>query len=380
MDEKTVMVIDADEEIQRKIQECLADKPCRFVFVAKASETIVQLAMESPDIVVVTLELPDGGGVEMLENIREFNDTVNLIVMMGKPTKEKIIAARRAKAIDILIKPPDFQRLATKISDHLWVHPDLLKGKEGETAPAAPPEPEPEPFVEAIPKGAEVRNINDLIGGMKAARTLVMNGVVYADKGLVLTEEKIKQLTRIGVPEICVYKNEALSKRVEQRKKAEAAKTVMGAQPPTGEKAFSKVKRQQVRVKVNEPVRVTRKLPDGNTETIDGLIADVSGGGCALLTAGALRKDEEIVVNFSLDEGNFPMKDIKGIVRHSMRRYGTEEFPQHTGIYFTSVTEKFRENMITLLFKIERENKKKEDEMRARYGYGPKKHRPPRIP
>jgi hypothetical protein len=36
--------------------------------------------------------------------------------------------------------------------------------------------------------------------------------------------------------------------------------------------------------------------------------------------------------------------------------------------------------MITLLFKIERDNKKKEDEMRARYGYGPKKHRPPRIP
>ncbi len=64
LDEKTIMVIEADEEIQNRIQECLADKPCRFVFVDQAGESIVQLAMESPDIVIAALELPDGGGAD----------------------------------------------------------------------------------------------------------------------------------------------------------------------------------------------------------------------------------------------------------------------------------------------------------------------------
>ena len=48
MDEKTILVIDADEQIQQQIQESLADKPCRFVFVNETSEAIVQFATEMP--------------------------------------------------------------------------------------------------------------------------------------------------------------------------------------------------------------------------------------------------------------------------------------------------------------------------------------------
>jgi DNA-binding NarL/FixJ family response regulator len=379
MDEKTIMVIDADEGVQHKIQESFADKPCRFVFVDQAGDSIVQLAMESPDVVIAALELPDGGGVDLIENIRDFNDSVYLVVLTGAPTKEKLIAAKRAKAIDILLKPPDYTRLAAKISTYLWVHPDLLTGKEGEggEADAAPP-PEPEPFIEAVPKGAEVLNINDAIGGMKVARTLMFNNVVFADKGQILTDEKILKLNRMGVPEICVYIDIALKKKAELRRKAEMAKPVMGVKTQTGDKSFSKVKRQQVRVKVSEPAKITRTLKDGATVELDGVVADVSGGGCALLTADPLIKDEQILINFTMDEGKFLMKDTRGIVRHSMRRFGTDQFPQHTGIFFNSITEKFRENLITVLFKIERDNKKKEDELRARYGYGPKRPKPPR--
>jgi CheY-like chemotaxis protein len=384
MDEKTILVIDADEQIQQQIQESMADRPCRFVFVNETAEAIVQFATEMPSAVIISLEMPDGDGVETLQNIRDFDEEVPIIVLTGAPTKEKLIAAKRAKAVDILMKPPDFSRICNKVCNNLWINQELLDSTvaaDGTVVPgqpvAPPPPPEPEPFVEAVPKGAEVLNINDTIAGMRVARTLVLNDVVYADKGMVLTEVLIKRLTRMGVPEICVYIDIALKKRVEQRKKAAAAAPVMGAQTSSGDKVFSKVKRGAVRTNADVPATVRRTLKDGNVVEVAGHIVDISGGGCALLTADPLDKTEEIILNFTLDEGKFPMKDVRGIVRHSIRRFGSEELPQRSGIYFNSLTEKFRENLITVVFKIERDNKKKEDDLRARFGYAPKKHRPP---
>ncbi|HOX29021.1 MAG TPA: response regulator, partial [bacterium] len=384
-------------QVQQKLQEVFSDKPCRFVFVDQAGESIVQLAMESPNLIILGLELPDGDGVDTLSNIRDFDDQVPIIALTGAPTKEKLIAAKRACVIDILLKPPDYQRIYDKASNTLWLHPDLMtcmapdapagdaQGQPGAAQPAEisaasvaaaiQQEMAPEPFVEAIPKGAEVLNINDVCGGMKVARTLVFNEIVYSDKGQILTDDKIRQLSRIGVPEVCVYIDPALKRRVAERKKAEAAKPAMGAQTASGEKSFTKVKRNFVRVEVNEPTKIIRTDKEGARIEEDGIVADVSAGGCALLSREPFNKNEEILLDFIIDDGKFQMKDVKGIVRHSLRKNGTEDFPIRSGVFFSNVTEKFRENLVTVIFKIDRDNKRKEDELRARYGYGPKKRR-----
>jgi len=389
MEERTILVIEADENIQNGIKEALGDKPCRFVFVDQAEEAVVSLMTEMPNAVILSLELPGGDGVDVLSNIRDMDEEIPIIILTGAPTKEKLLAAKRAKAIDILLKPPDYARICSKVSAYMWVSDELaektVKSDEPVDAFAAAAkaalgdEPaQPEPFVEAIPKGAEVVNINDTIAGMRVARTLVLNGVVYADKGQVLTDKVLTNLNRMGVPEICVYTDNALKKKVEERKKKMATATVVTT-PTTssGEKTFSKVKRSAVRAQVNAPATMKRKLKDGTESEFPAEIADISGGGCALLTADPLEKGEEIILNFELDDGKFPMKDIRGIVRHSMKRFGTEALPQRSGIFFNSITEKFRENLITLVFKIERDNKQKEDMLRARFGYAPKKYRPP---
>jgi hypothetical protein len=357
--------------------------------VDQAADAVVSLMTEMPDAVVLSLEMPDGDGVEVLQNIREMDENIPIVVITGAPTKEKLFAAKRAKAVDVLVKPPDYKRIISKVGYNLWVSGELPQS----AVPSAEPvgsfsaaaaaalggEPErEEPFVEAVPKGAEVININDSIAGMKVARTLFLNSVVFADKGQILNDKTINRLTRMGVPEICVYIDKALKKKVEDRKKAMAAASVVTAPAASGagEKGFSKVKRGAVRAKVDAPAKMKRKFKDGTEAEIDAQVADISGGGCALLTTIPLDKGEEILLSFDLDGGSFPMKDIRGLVRHSMHRFGTEEFPQRSGIFFNGITEKFRERLITLIFKIDRDNKQKEVQLRARFGYGPKKYRP----
>lgn len=393
-EEKTILLIEADESIKDEIKDALADKPIRYVEVDQASDAVMQLAVEGPDAAIVALELPDGGGTELLQNIRDFDTKIPLVVIMGEPTKEKIVAAKRARAVDILLKPPDYDRLAKRLSNSLWLDPSLIKKDEDELDFEAElkkhktemeKEEAERPKEEAMPKGAEMVNVNDLLPGMKIAKTLIFNDVVYGDKGQVLTDKEIKQFSRMGVEEACVYVDKQLKKKLEEKKKQQAqAKSIktdssgvaVGAGSAPGKpQEFAKVKRSSVRVDVETPVEIKTKNEEGEEETIDGLTADCSAGGCAILTAMPLKKGEEITMNFELDEGRFKMQNVKGLVRHSMRRFGTDDYPFRSGIFFTNITERYRENLITVLFKLERENKKKEDEMRARYGYGPKRRR-----
>lgn len=380
-DERTVLVIDPSEEIREAIKESLADKPCRFIELEESGEAVMQLAIEGPNIVIMAAEQTDGDGVELLKNIKAFDYSIPVIVLMGQPSKEKIVDCKKAGSLDILLRPPDYERLSARIANQLWLDPSLIK-KGGEElsyeeelakhkAEIQTEQAEREETVEAIPKGAEICNINDTAAGMKIAKTLLFNDVVYGDKGQILTDEKIKQLNKMGVPEVCVYTDEALKKKVAERKRQQANSASIkindagvavgtGKAGTPGQQVFAKVKRSAVRVDVEEPTTIKYKDKDGNEIEEQAKVVDVSAGGCAMLSKEQLEKSVEITMNFSLDGGKFAMQNVKGIVRHSMKRNGTDEFPYRNGIFFNSITERFRENMITVLFRLERAAKQKE--------------------
>ena len=385
-EEKTLLVIDADPAIHQEIQTALPDRPCRYVFIDKAADAVVSLMVEAPNLVVLCMEMPDGDGISLLGNVRAMDQRIPIIIIIGEPTKEKVLAAKKAMPLDILLKPPNWERLASKVKNALWIDPELLRGKEekkegeegeeGEEAPPKPEEPKEKPFREAVPKGAEVLNINDTITGMKVARTLVFNDVVYADKGQLLTDHMITQLNRMGVPEICVYIDQGLKRKVKERKDRAMKQQSMAAQKtaPGGGQVFSKVKRQAIRVDTDIIGSIVTQDEEGKYYEEDCNIVDISAGGCALLTKSRLKKDQSVILSFEL--AGMEMKNVRGIVRHCMARNAKPpDFPIRSGIFFDAITERDKERLFNKVFEIERDNKRKEDEMRARFGYGPKRRR-----
>ncbi|MFH1538974.1 MAG: response regulator [bacterium] len=360
MPDKKILVVEPDADFMELLKEAFEGLPCSFIHVADPNDAVMMFAVEGPDFVMISMDLPGVDPVTTLKSIREFDEKMPIVVLSKRYTKEMIIGAKQAKAADILVKPPDFKRLRSRVSGFLWTEEELGVLESGEELPEEE-EPEEE-FVEAIPKGAEVLNVNELVAGMRVARTLVHSEVVYADKGEVLTENKINHLNRMGVPEACVY--------IDPKIKKKSAKDKMPTFSPRGlpgagggsEKVFSKVKRSQIRIKVAIRGKAYLPKPDGGMEEIDIEVEDLSGGGAAILSKVKFDKDNEITLNFKLDD-QMEFKDAKALVRHSTRR-GTDENPFRTGIYFTSVTEKFREDLITHLFKIQQEQRKKEAERR----------------
>jgi len=70
----------------------------------------IQLTRSKPEVILTDLMLPDGQGIELLEEL-EARDQTELVVITGHASVESAVDALRAGATDYLVKPIDIERL-----------------------------------------------------------------------------------------------------------------------------------------------------------------------------------------------------------------------------------------------------------------------------
>jgi len=70
----------------------------------------INLTRMSPDILLVDMQLPDGHGVELVNDL-ESRDSTEVVLITGHASVESAIGALRAGATDYLVKPVDLDRL-----------------------------------------------------------------------------------------------------------------------------------------------------------------------------------------------------------------------------------------------------------------------------
>lgn len=72
----------------------------------------VQMAADRrPDIVLVDLQMPDVGGLDILRTLRQADPTATIVLMSGRATIDSAVEAVRLGAADYLTKPFDLKRL-----------------------------------------------------------------------------------------------------------------------------------------------------------------------------------------------------------------------------------------------------------------------------
>ncbi len=74
---------------------------------------------ESPDLVLLDVRLPDLGGLEVLEKLKQSGDARAVIMMTGDPQLDDVKAAIKLGAYDFVGKPLDFDELGVTIQNAL---------------------------------------------------------------------------------------------------------------------------------------------------------------------------------------------------------------------------------------------------------------------
>jgi two-component system response regulator AtoC len=109
-------ILDDDKAICRTLEIHFGSLGFSVTCISTLGDGVRRLDTSSPDVMILDLGLPDGSGLELLQERQARQLTFPVIVMTGHSEMEYAIEAMKLGAFDYLQKPPDIDRLEDLIS------------------------------------------------------------------------------------------------------------------------------------------------------------------------------------------------------------------------------------------------------------------------
>jgi len=100
-----VLVIDADKAFARKVAEILTPKGFHATLSHSGNDGIHKASYTSPDIVLLSYQLPDVESKEVLNRLKGFDRTIPVIIAMAVGGEKATVELLKAGASDFMVKP-----------------------------------------------------------------------------------------------------------------------------------------------------------------------------------------------------------------------------------------------------------------------------------
>jgi two-component system response regulator AtoC len=118
VDKPTLMIVDDERNFTESLR--LAMEDAFTVSVAGSLECAREVLKNSmPDAILLDLRLPDGEGVELLNELKEFSRRPVVIIMTAFATVDSAKKARHEGAVDYFTKPLDILKLKSVLRTEL---------------------------------------------------------------------------------------------------------------------------------------------------------------------------------------------------------------------------------------------------------------------
>jgi two-component system nitrogen regulation response regulator GlnG len=112
----TLLVIDDEESVRYSFRRVFHGDGVQVLTAATAAEGLAAVAAHEPDVVVLDLQLPDRGGLEVFREVHERTPRRPVIFITAHGTTDTAIEAMKGGAFDYLVKPVDLDRLSQVLS------------------------------------------------------------------------------------------------------------------------------------------------------------------------------------------------------------------------------------------------------------------------
>jgi len=109
-----ILVVEDDREIRAMMQSSLSVEGFDVQTAVSLSEARALLQHASPDVIVLDLGLPDGDGVELVQQVRQ-QQTLPIIIVSARHQEAQKIRSLDAGADDYLVKPFSVGELLARI-------------------------------------------------------------------------------------------------------------------------------------------------------------------------------------------------------------------------------------------------------------------------
>ena len=109
-----ILLIDDEPQILRALKTILQANRFRVVSAATGEQGIALAVAQPPDVIILDLTLPDMGGIEVCQQIRQWS-SVPIIVLSVRDNERDKVAALDSGADDYLTKPFGIDELLARI-------------------------------------------------------------------------------------------------------------------------------------------------------------------------------------------------------------------------------------------------------------------------
>ena len=104
-DKLRLLISDDSRLLRKKLREELEKLDCEVIEAANGKEAITKDLENEPDGVILDIVMPEVGGIEALQAIRELSPDVPIVMLSSAGTPQKLMQTLKMGAIDFIQKP-----------------------------------------------------------------------------------------------------------------------------------------------------------------------------------------------------------------------------------------------------------------------------------
>ncbi len=106
MDRKLKLLISDDSKLLRKkLRAELEELDCEVIEAENGKEAILRDLQDNPDGVILDIVMPEVGGIEALQVIKEVSPEIPVVMLSSAGTPQKLMQTLKMGALDFIQKP-----------------------------------------------------------------------------------------------------------------------------------------------------------------------------------------------------------------------------------------------------------------------------------
>lgn len=106
-----ILVVDDETSICDSLAGALSDEGYRVLTAHNGRQGLIEYKVKKPDMVFLDIWMPEMGGIETLQAMREADSSIPVVIMSGHATIETAVKATKLGAFEVLEKPLELERI-----------------------------------------------------------------------------------------------------------------------------------------------------------------------------------------------------------------------------------------------------------------------------
>jgi UDP-3-O-acyl N-acetylglucosamine deacetylase len=113
--QKTILVVDDEDDVRESVREVLRDEGYRVVDTADGARVLDMIRDERPELVLLDIWMPQVDGIGLLKEIKSQEPDINVVMVSGHGNIHTAVTATKYGAFDFIEKPVSLDGLLSTV-------------------------------------------------------------------------------------------------------------------------------------------------------------------------------------------------------------------------------------------------------------------------